>query len=477
MTRAKRWKLRYIFLAAFLFILLGFVAPLFHTPQLTASTQQKLDQQTFLSDQTGPDRAMLLEDNGSAWSERLRLLNQAQEQIVLTTFDMRDSNSTQDILSVLLAKANQGVSVKILVDGANGWIRMEKSPLFHTINAHPNITLKLYNPVDLVRPWRNQYRLHDKIIIVDDLGYIIGGRNTHDYFIGTYDTASRSLDREVLVYNTLHQTARSTESSLTQVQQYFDTMWNSDFCKVYFGRQTQPSHRQEQQLRELEAHYVQLVRQHTDLFQELDFMQRTVPTSRITLLYNNPDVAAKEPEIFYQLCRLMNQAQEQVTIFSPYAVCNTYMITELQQIAAQTEDCKLLVNSVENGDNFFASADYLRHKADVLQSGFSVYEYDGGLSTHGKSLTIDDRLAIIGSYNLDLRSTYLSTETMVVIDSVELTAQLNNHFAAMLRDSRQLITPDTYSVPDHVQVAEVSPMKRVLWWVVGLLYQPFRLML
>lgn len=100
-----------------------------------------------------------------------------------------------------------------------------------------------------------------------------------------------------------------------------------------------------------------------------------------------------------------------------------------------------------------------------------------GTSTHGKSLTIDNRMSVIGSYNLDLRSTYLSTETMVVIDSTELTAQLNQNFHAMEQDSRQLIGPDDYIVPDNVRVADVSNLKRVLWKVVGVVVQPFRLML
>ena len=44
--------------------------------------------------------------------------------------------------------------------------------------------------------------MHDKYVIVDDGAYILGGRNTFDYFLGDYDTKNKSLDREVLVYNT-----------------------------------------------------------------------------------------------------------------------------------------------------------------------------------------------------------------------------------------------------------------------------------
>ena len=44
--------------------------------------------------------------------------------------------------------------------------------------------------------------MHDKYVIVDELAYILGGRNTFDYFIGDYPNKNMSYDREVLIYNT-----------------------------------------------------------------------------------------------------------------------------------------------------------------------------------------------------------------------------------------------------------------------------------
>lgn len=460
-------------LLALLYLLVGLSIPLFHTPILTEQSKAQLHVEQFYGEADSVDRAMLLESNQSAWTERIRLLNQADEQIILTTFDMRDCSSTRDLLAILLQKADEGVEVKILVDGLNGWYHLEQSPIFRALAAHAYVQIKLYNPINILRPWLNQYRLHDKYVIVDDLGYILGGRNTHDYFIGAYDTDSRSLDREVLVYNTQHQAERSGESSLFQLQRYFERIWNDDSCQFY-GEQSTPSANQQRLLHDLQEHYIRLLQQ-IRLFQDFDFIGRTVPVRKIQLLYNDPGLTAKEPVLFYQLCQLMGRAQRQVTFFSPYAVCNDAMLQQLRQVAQQVEDCRLVINSVENGDNFIASTDYLRHKEEILQSGFAVYEYDGGNSMHGKSLTIDNRFSVIGSFNLDLRSTYLSTETMLVIDSPALTAQLNQNFQALERQSRQLIGADSYIIPAELEIAPVSRSKRIAWWLVGLLLQPFRL--
>ena len=47
-------------------------------------------------------------------------------------------------------------------------------------------------------------------------------------------------------------------------------------------------------------------------------------------------------------------------------------------------------------------------------------EYDAGVSYHGKCFTIGDRLTGIGSFNWDMRSAYIDTELMLVIDSKSL---------------------------------------------------------
>ena len=48
---------------------------------------------------------------------RLRLIESAKENIMLSIFDFRDDNSGQDMMAALLNAADRGVKVQILVDG------------------------------------------------------------------------------------------------------------------------------------------------------------------------------------------------------------------------------------------------------------------------------------------------------------------------------------------------------------------------
>ena len=467
-----------IVVSAVVYLVVGAMAPFIKYKEVSSQAGDSFRPEDFRSGETGMDRAMILETSQSAWEHRLRLLDGAKSRIILSTFDMRNGESTKDLLSVILHKAEEGVQVQILVDGFSGLIRMEPDPLFYAISSHPNIRIKIYNPINLLAPWKSQGRMHDKYVIVDDGAYILGGRNTFDYFLGDYDTKNKSLDREVLVYNTGQGGADSHESSLFQVEEYFEGVWNMPECRLFHDDESlRDKKRIKEQTALLEKRYEALQENYKELFDgSYDYLSHTVPTNRIRLVSGPTGIYGKEPDVFYTLTELMKRAEKRVVIHTPYVVTNDYMNQTLSEIVNTVPDVKMVINSVENGDNFVASSDYQYHKKDVVATGVKLYEYDGGYSTHGKSLVIDDDLCAIGSYNFDLRSTYMDTELMLVIQSEELTGQLLGYMGEIEKDCRTVVDTHNYIVPDHVTVAEVPFWKRAAWKVVGLLLQPVRVL-
>lgn len=477
----KKWgkkKISILIVAGILmYFIIGAIGPFLITKKVSKEYVDNFKTEKFYDNDISVDRAMILETNQSAWDERLRMLDKAKERIILSTFDMRDGESTKDILAVILAKAEEGVKVKILVDGFNGPMRMNKNPLFHAVSSHPNIEIKMYNPINILLPWKTQGRMHDKYIIVDDIGYILGGRNTFDYFIGEFKAKSKSFDREVLVYNTAHGQGKANESSLFQLDEYFNKVWKSDESELFFDSENLIEKEEVRAKAEfLNERYTYLKEEWPSLFNEYAYEEYTVPTNKITLLSNDIHVYGKEPKVFYSLVQLMKDANEQVVVHSPYAVFDKYMLQSLQEVGSNVENFQIVINSVENGDNFFASSDYLRNKKKIIETGAKMFEYDGGTSYHAKSLTIDDNISIVGSFNFDLRSTYVDTELMLVINSKELTSHLRSLMEGYEKDCRKVIDEKNYEVPEHLEVAKVNPIKRFLWWFVGLVMQPFRVL-
>ena len=320
---------------------------------------------------------------------------------------------------------------------------MERNSYFYALSSHPNIEIKIYNKINLLLPWKTQGRMHDKYVIADDYGYILGGRNTFDYFIGSYPTNSRSHDREVLVYNTAHGTAGTSQSSLNQVEAYFNQVWNLNVSSLFHDDETLAEKDSVKKAAGvLRDRYNMLANKNPELLgwemenpgqpacpalpidpdindndREIPastqpaplayYEEQTVPAGKITLVSNPTDIYAKEPVVFYTMTELMRSAREQVVIHTPYAVFNNYMYDTLTEVTSHVP-VTMMINSVENGDNFFASSDYPRHKKAFIGTGMEILEYDGGLSYHGKSLLIDHELCAVGSYNFDLRSTYMA---------------------------------------------------------------------
>lgn len=470
----KKWVL-YSLLAVLLYLIIGAAFPFARYKEINDEVKDAFVTDTFLGDEQGCDRAMILETNQSAWEERIRLINSAEDRIILTTYDLRDGESTRDLFAILLQKADEGVIVQILADGICGLIRMEGKEVFTAVSAHPNVELKLYNRINILKPWKTQGRMHDKYIMVDDKAYIIGGRNTFDYFLGEYNLDEQSYDREILIYNTEHEKEDSQNSSLFQLEKYFNQMWDSSLCTYYYDDEKlleRPKIKKETIF--LHDRYRAMKKTNKMLFAEYNYEANTCPTNKVSLISNPTGIYAKKPIVFYQLAELMKTAKKRVRIHTPYAVCNSYMYETLTEICKTVPDTGIVLNSIANGDNFMASADYIWNKNKILNTGISLYEYNGGTSYHGKSILIDDDISIIGTYNLDLRSTYVDTELMLVVQSKGLAAELEANMEVYEADSSKLTYGMEDRIPQHIVIPEIPIWKRAALRVVGFIMQGIR---
>ncbi len=128
-------------------------------------------------------------------------------------------------------------------------------------------------------------------------------------------------------------------------------------------------------------------------------------------------------------------------------------------ICDKVENVSLMTNSIGNNGNPFGSADYYVNKDKILNTGLEVWEYEGGYSYHGKSILIDDNISVIGSFNVDMRSVYLDTELMLVIDSREINSQLNEAMESYEHIARKADADGSYDNPYDVEPVELTPYR------------------
>lgn len=404
---------------------------------------------------SGTDRAVILEDNSEALIERVRMIRGAKNRIILSTFDFRTDISGKVLLAALLDAAERGVCVKVVVDGVSGLLRMEQNPYFFALSSHKNAEIRIYNRVNPLLPWRLMGRLHDKYLIADETAYILGGRNSFSYFLGDWP-GHKNYDRDVLVYNA----GQDATSSLYQVEAYFNEIWDLKYTSTFHNAESTGKRTcVKQAAKELKELYAQYLSDYPAAKTPADYKAMTFPTGKITLLANPTTPYAKEPTVFYALTELMKQAKQSVTIHTPYIIANDLMYDAFAEIAAAVPDAKMMTNSVANNGNPFGAGDYRANFDKIHATGIGLLEYEGGVSYHGKSIVIDDDLSIVGSFNMDMRSVYLDTELMLVVDSKEVNAQLRG-LLARYEDECAIVQPDKSRVfPAGVTPQEVSSKK------------------
>lgn len=448
------------------------IPPMFHKSVAGAKEEITLQEQESSATEdaslaTSPqERILCIDDNTKALEWRLSVIEEAEEELILSTFDFRDDNSGHDMIAALYHAAERGVRIRILVDGFNVPIRMGNSRYFNALASHPNVEVKSYNPIRITKLWKVNYRLHDKYLIADDTVYILGGRNTNDLFLGNY-AEHYNIDRDILVYDT----AMSSDNTLHEVKDYFEEIWALDINKTW---RTKDHSRYEQEGEELEEHYQSLKTSYPNAFAEVDWEEETMTVDHISLITNPIKAESKSPTLFALLCDYMAEGED-VLIQTPYIVCGNDMYDSLTQLTQSGVQLSLVTNAVQvPNDNPWGLLDYENQKSNILKTGMEVYECMNEQLIHTKAVLIDDDICILGSYNLDMRSTYLDTEMMLVIESEELNAYLRDLIAESQDKSIHVLPDGTETLGPDYESVTLPIWKRIYYTAIRIIIIPFR---
>lgn len=156
------------------------------------------------------------------------------------------------------------------------------------------------------------------------------------------------------------------------------------------------------------------------------------------------------------LLQLMAQAKTSLLIVSPYFVPGERTMGQFADLRKRGVRVRVLTNSLASNDAPAAHVGYARYRKALLQMGVEIYEMraeqegtfrsfgssaisagsvggsggggseDGGssrASLHSKVVVIDDRLLVVGSMNLDLRSQLQNSEVAVAIRNRDISAE------------------------------------------------------
>ena len=306
------------------------------------------------------------------YAAMLEALEEAQSFIFLEYFIIAEGEMWDGILDVLRRKAAQGVDVRVMYDDM-GSLNLVPTRYPKQL-AKWGIRCQKFNPfVPVVSVVMNN-RDHRKLLIIDGHTAFSGGVNLGDEYInktsryGHWKDTGFRLRGEAVWSDTV----------------MFLEMWNA-FCP-------------------------------TD-----DDLERFRPTvafesdGYVQPFGDSPLDDEPTSETLY--IDLLSQATDYVYIYTPYLAISNEMQTALCTAAKRGVDVRMVTPGTPDGKVVGRlTRSYYR---PLLSAGVHIYEYTPGF-LHAKSYLCDDKLAVVGTINMDFRSLYLHFEcgTLFVGSSV-----------------------------------------------------------
>ena len=271
-------------------------------------------------------------------------------------------------------------------------------------------------------------------------------------------------DRDVIIVNSNENDNKSL-SAVNQMSDYFHMILNHKYSKeVHLMTRSifrKKSKDRANSMREKASIAREIYREQ---FENLpDLYDISLPTNKVTFIHNPIERFSKEPWCWYELVRLSKAAKDSVFVQSPYIIPSKKMTRTLinpEDIA--NKDITFLTNSLASTPNLPAFAGYQNYRKKIVDHKIKVLEIQSTDSIHSKAFVIDKEVVAIGSFNLDPRSAFLSTESMVVIHSEEVVEAFGTNIFDYTDESLLVNEDYKYKPNAKIEEKEVSLTKAIL---------------
>ena len=136
---------------------------------------------------------------------------------------------------------------------------------------------------------------------------------------------------------------------------------------------------------------------------------------------------------------LINQAQRRLQICTPYLILDNDLLACLRLAAKRGVDVRIYTPGVPDKPTIYQlTRSYFPH---LLRAGVRIFSYTPGF-LHAKTWLVDDRIAAVGTVNLDYRSLYLHFENSVLIYGGAVLNDVRRDLAEIERESAEVKLAD-----------------------------------
>ncbi|MEO8932867.1 MAG: cardiolipin synthase [Xanthomarina sp.] len=339
-----------------------------------------------LSPLTNNNQVKLLLNGEEKFPEVLKSLSQAEHHIHIEYYIFEDDNIGNQIIEILIKKAEEGIEVRFIYDdfGSRSIRKKQVKRMREAgVKVFPFYKIKLIAFAN-----RINYRNHRKIIVIDGHTSFVGGINVSDRYINSETNKNQVFWRD---------THLKIEGPATWYLQYlFLCDWN--FC----------------------------AQDNMSLNDTLFPLKESFKPSHdkhVQITASGPD--SDVPTIKFALLQAINLAEKEVLITTPYFIPSNSIMDALLISAKSGVQIKIIVPG--DSDSKVVNAAACSYYAELLKSGVEIYRYQKGF-VHAKTMVVDNEIAIVGTANMDVRSFDLNFEVNAMVYDEEISNQLRIAF-------------------------------------------------
>lgn len=300
----------------------------------------------------------------------LEELEKAQHFIFMEYFIIHDGIFWNSVLDILIRKAREGVTVKIIYDDM-GSVRT-LPPMYYEELRQFGLECYCFNPFNPTLSLRLNNRDHRKITVIDGYTAFTGGINLADEYINKRQKlAGYWKDSGIMLKG--------------------EATWNFTvmFLQLWQHVSNSPV--------DYEAFHVPVSAFPGDSQKGSDgFVQPYA---------DNPLFSEVVAENVY--LNMIHRATKYIYITTPYLIVDNEMITALTLAAQSGVDVRIVTPHVPDKKTVFMITRSFYEP--LTKAGVRIYEYTPGF-IHSKMMVADDNYCVVGSINLDYRSLYLHFE-------------------------------------------------------------------
>lgn len=412
-----------------------------------------------------PSRVYLLTDGPEALHARLDLIDNAERTLELQYYLWHADEAGGLLAERVLAAADRGVRVRVLLDDIDLDGRDAGLLAFH---SHPRIEVRLFNPFRrgwlrffewLTRFGELNRRMHNKALVADDSRCVVGGRNIGNEYFG--------LDPEV-AFNDLDVVADGPVA--LEARKSFDAYWENKRARP-MGEIAGPDSGFASGPGAFRIALGFLAARGREVLSRQDIAEtppadrpwnRDAAEAEARLLADLPEKSwsrrARRRGLATALGQAMEKAEKEILIVSPYFVPRRRLLARLTALARRGIRLRVLTNSLASNDVIVVHAGYSPKRPALLRGGVELFELkpDGGqlrrsgkaklqfrpsegrASLHAKLFIIDRRTVFIGSFNLDPRSARLNTEMGILVDCPALAREAAAFAESLMNEANEV---------------------------------------